>query len=195
MTPFTEDTVEQAALEWLAELGYEVLYGPTIAPGEAAAERQSYGDVVLAGRLRAALARLNPDLPAAALDDAFRRLARPDRPSLLANNHALHRLIVDGVTVEYTKADGEIAGAQARVVDFDDPAANDWLAVNQFTVIEGGARSSAPANRRPDVVLFLNGLPLAVIELKNAADEKADIWQYFVFYHCDLCTLCRRVCF
>ena len=179
MTPFTEDTVEQAALEWLAELGYEVLYGPTIAPGEAAAERQSYGDVVLAGRLRAALARLNPDLPAAALDDAFRRLARPDRPSLLANNHALHRLIVDGVTVEYTKADGEIAGAQARVVDFDDPAANDWLAVNQFTVIEGGARSSAPANRRPDVVLFLNGLPLAVIELKNAADEKADIWHAY----------------
>ena len=128
---------------------------------------------MLAGRLRAALARLNPELPAAAQDDAFRKLTRPDKPTLVANNHALHRLLVDGVTVEYTRRDGSIAGAQARVLDYDDPDANDWLAVNQFTVVE------SKRNRRPDVVLFVNGLPLAVIELKNAADEKADIWQAF----------------
>jgi type I restriction enzyme R subunit len=169
MTTFTEDTVEQAALEWLAGLGYQIAHGPDLAPGEPATERRSYADVVLYDRLRAALARLNPGLPAPALDDAFRKLTRPDRPSLVTNNHALHRLMVDGVTVEYTKAEGAIAGAQARVVDFDDPAANDWLAVNQFTVVESGK------NRRPDVVLFLNGLPLAVLELKNAADEKADV--------------------
>ena len=173
MTPFAESTVEEAALEWLGALGYEVVHGPDIAPGAAAAERDDHGQVVLAGRLRAALARLNPDLPPAAHDDAFRRLARPDRPTLVANNHALHRLLVDGVNVEYTRPDGSIAGAQARVLDYDDPDNNDWLAVNQFTVVENRR------NRRPDIVLFVNGLPLAVIELKNAADEKADIWQAF----------------
>ena len=169
MTPFNEDTVEQAALEWLGDLGYRVAHGPDIAPGEPAAERQGYADVVLVERLRAALARLNPDLPAPALDDAFRKLTRPDRPSLVSNNHALHRQIVDGVTVEYTRPDGSIAGAQARVVDYDDPGNNDWLAVNQFTVVEN------KHNRRPDIVVFVNGLPLGLIELKNAADEKAGI--------------------
>ena len=173
MTPFNEDTVEQAALEWLGDLGYEVRNGQDIAPEAAAAERDDYGQVVLAGRLRAALARLNPHLPPAALDDAFRRLTRPDRPTLVANNHALHRLIVDGVNVEYTKAGGSIAGAQARVLDYDNADNNDWLAVNQFTVVENRR------NRRPDVVLFVNGLPLAVIELKNAADEKAGIRQAY----------------
>jgi len=173
MSTFTEDTVEQAALEWLGELGYEVRYGLDIAPEAAAAERDDYGEVVLAGRLRAALARLNPDLPPAAIDDAFRRLTRPDRPALVANNHALHRLLVDGVNVEYTADGGRIAGAQARVLDYDNPGNNDWLAVNQFTVVEN------KHNRRPDIVLFVNGLPLAVIELKNAADEKADIWKAF----------------
>ena len=179
MSFFNEDTVEQAALEWLGDLGYEVRNGQDIAPEAAAAERDDYGQVVLAGRLRAALARLNPDLPPAALDDAFRRLTRPDRPTLVANNHALHRLIVDGVNVEYTKAGGSIAGAQARVLDYDNADNNDWLAVNQFTVVENNKRSSATAKRRPDIVLFVNGLPLAVIELKNAADEKADIWKAY----------------
>jgi type I restriction enzyme, R subunit len=130
-----------------------VAHGPDIAPDQPAAERGSYGEVVLHGRLRAALARLNPDLPPAALDDAFRRLTRLDRPSLEANNHALHRLIVDGVNVEYTKAEGRIAGAQARVLDYDDPDNNDWLAVNQFTVVEkgshGGRSQHPPARHRP----------------------------------------------
>lgn len=170
---FTESTVEDAALAWLDELGYTVASGPDIAPGELLAERTDFGQVVLEERLRQALARLNPDLPAEALDDAFRKLTHTDAPSLVARNHIIHRFLVDGVTVEYRRKDGSIAGAQARVLDFNDPDNNDWLVVNQFTVIEN------KHNRRPDVVLFVNGLPLAVLELKNPADENATIWSAF----------------
>ena len=170
MSNFTESVVEQAALAWLESLGWQVAHGPDIAPGEAAAERGDYGQVVLDARLRAALARLNPQLPAEALDDAFRKLTRPEGPTLEARNRAVHRLLIDGVTVEYRHTQGHIAGAQARVIDFDTPANNDWLAVNQFTVIEN------KHNRRPDVVVFINGLPLVLFELKNAANENATIW-------------------
>ena len=104
---------------------------------------------------------------------AHRKLIKIDAPSLIERNRALHRMLVDGVTVEYRRNDGSIAGAQARLIDFDDPDNNDWLAVNQFTVVEG------QHTRRPDVVLLVNGLPLAVIELKNAADENADVWSAF----------------
>ncbi len=175
MSAFTESVVEEAALDWLAALGYAVRHGPEIAAGEASAERNDsgYRDVVLAARLRAALARLNPDLPAEALEDAWRKLMRLDAPSLIERNRAVHRMLVDGITVEFRRSDGSIGGAQARLIDFDDPAGNDWLAVNQFTVAEGQHL------RRPDVVLFVNGLPLAVIELKNAADEGADVWAAF----------------
>jgi type I restriction enzyme, R subunit len=170
---FTESVVEQAALAWLESLGWTVKHGPEIAPGELAAERTDFGQVVLAQRLQDALARLNPTLPAEALDDAFRKLTRPEGSTLEARNRAVHRLLVDGVTVEYRTADGSIRGAQARVLDFDDVDNNDWLAVNQFTV------SEHQHTRRPDVVLFINGLPLALIELKNAADEDATIWSAF----------------
>jgi type I restriction enzyme R subunit len=175
MAGFTESVVEDAALDWLRGLGYAVLHGPEIAAGEPAAERgdPNYRDVVLDSRLRQAFKRLNPALPAEALEDAYRKLAKVDAPSLIERNRALHRMLVDGVTVEYRRKDGSIAGAQARVIDFYDPDNNDWLAVNQFTVSEG------QHTRRPDVVLFVNGLPLAVIELKNAADEDADIWSAF----------------
>jgi type I restriction enzyme R subunit len=137
------------------------------------AERADYGQAVLEDRLRQALARLNPALPAEALDDAFRKVMRPEGPTLEARNRALHRLLVDGVTVEFRRPDGSIGGAQARVIDFDDPDNNDWLAVNQFTVSEN------KHTRRPDVVLFVNGLPLVLVELKNAADENATIWSAF----------------
>ena len=135
---FTESVVEDAALAWLAASG-TLSHGPEIAPGEIFAERRDpgYRDVVLERRLRDALARLNPELPAEALEDAFRKLTRPDAPSLVERNRAVHRMLVDGVTVEYRRPDGSIAGAQARVIDFDDPDNNDWLAVNQFTVVEG----------------------------------------------------------
>ena len=173
MTAFTESIVEQAALDWLRSAGWSVRSGQEIAPGEAFAERADYGQVILEGRLRDALARLNPDLPFEALEDAFRKMIRPEGADLLAHNGTVHRLLVDGVTVEYRTEEGEIRGAQARVVDFDHAEENDWLAVNQFSVVEN------KHTRRADVVLFLNGLPLALMELKNAADEKATIWSAF----------------
>ena len=165
----SESAVEEAALGWLAALGWSVAHGPDIAPDTPNAERGDYGEVVLGERLRAALARLNPDLPDEALHDARRKLTRPEGTTLVARNRAFHRMVVDGVTVEYRDRSGAIRGAQARVIDFDDRRANDWLAVNQFTVVENRRE------RRPDVVLFVNGLPLAVIELKNPADENATI--------------------
>jgi type I restriction enzyme R subunit len=173
MTSFAESVVEQAALAWLESLGYAILHGPDIAPGEPFAERDDYGQVVLAGRLRQALQRLNPQAPRDALDEAFRRLTRPDSPSLVANNHAVHRYLVEGVPVEYQRADGTFRGDLIRVLDHDDADNNDFLAVNQFTAVEDRRE------RRPDVVLFINGLPLAVVELKNPADERADIGQAF----------------
>ncbi len=172
---FTESIVEDAALAWLEARGYAVLHGPAIATGEPAAERSdpNYRDVVLERRLRQALVRLNPDFPPEALDDAVRKFTRTDAPTLVARNRLVHRMLVDGVTVEHRREDGSIAGAQARVLDFDDPENNDWLTVNQFTVSEN------QHTRRPDVVLFVNGLPLAIIELKNPADEDATIWTAF----------------
>ena len=180
MTTLTEAVVEDAALAWLESLGW------TIAPGAAAAERTSYGQVVLEQRLRDALTRLNPSLPASALDDALRKLTRPVGATLETRNRTFHRMLVEGVTVEYRADDGAIRGAQAQVVNFDDVAANDWLAVDQFTVAENRH------NRRPDIVLFVNGLPLGVIELKNPADEDATIWtawQQFQTYKAELPTL------
>ena len=170
MVTISESTVESAALSWLADSGWRTAHGPDIAPGTPDAERVDYGDVVLAQRLRDAIARLNPDLPADALDDAFGKLTRPQGSTLETRNRSFHRMAVDGVAVEYRDAGGAVRGDQARVIDFDDPANNDWLAVNQFTVVENRRE------RRPDVVLFVNGLPLAVIELKNPVDEEATIW-------------------
>ena len=166
---FTESVVEEAALAWLAAAGWQTAHGPDLAPDGPAAERADYAEVLLAGRLRDALARLNPALPPEALEDAFRKLTRPEGTELIPRNRVLHRLLVNGVTVEYRDAEGAIRGAQARVIDFDEPAGNDWLAVNQFTVIEG------KINRRPDVLVFVNGLPLGVIELKNPGTENADL--------------------
>ncbi|MDR7606353.1 MAG: type I restriction endonuclease subunit R [Armatimonadota bacterium] len=173
MTTFSEFTVESTALDWLEAVGWAVKYGPDIAPGMPAAERADYSQVVLSQRLRDALVRLNPDLLPEALEDAFRRLTHPEGATLEARNRAFHRMLVDGVTVEYRRPDSRIAGAQVRVLDFEEPENNDWLAVNQFTVAEGRH------TRRPDIVLFVNGLPLAIIELKNPADEEATIWTAF----------------
>ena len=165
----SESTVEAAALDWLASLDWAVLHGSDIAPDTPAAERADYGEVVLTNRLRSALARLNPDLPDDALEDALRRLTRPAGATLEARNRDFHRMLVAGVTVEHVGAEGRVRGAQVRVLDFGKPDNNDWLAVNQFTVVEN------KHERRPDIVLFVNGLPLAVIELKNPADENATI--------------------
>ena len=186
MTTITEADVEKAALAWLADLGWGVEDGPDIAPHTLNAERDDYGQVVLQRRLRDALSELNPSRPTDALDDAYRKLTRPEGATLEARNREFHRTLVNGVEVEYREAGGAVRGDIVRVIDFDEPAGNDWLAVNQFTVTEN--RNT----RRPDVVLFVNGLPLGVIELKNPSDEDATIWtawQQLQTYKSELPTL------
>ena len=167
---FNEATVEDAALTWFGDLGYAIAHGPHLAPGEPAAERNGFDDVVLVGRLREAIQRLNPDIPDEAREEALRKVLRLGMPSLTQTNRAFHKMLRDGVDVEHPQPDGTIAGGHVRLVNFEDASANDWLALNQYTVIEG------QNNRRPDIVVFVNGLPLGLIELKNAADEDATIW-------------------
>lgn len=135
-TKLIEDTIEEAALEWLGEVGYSYLPGPEIAPGESMAERESYHDVVLGERLSASLRCLNPTLPAEALDDAQRILLRTESPNLVVNNHRFHQYLIDGVPVNYQIDEGRTVYKTTRVIDFDDPANNDWLAVNQFSVLK-----------------------------------------------------------
>ena len=166
---FSEDDVENAALEWLFELGYDVLYGRDISPDGPSPERISYDQVFLTRRLEAALWRLNPHLPDETLEEVLRKVMRTETPSLTEENRRLHRYLVEGVPLEVTREDGSIGGETARLIDFADASTNDWLAVNQFTVIEHDN------NRRPDIVLFVNGLPLAVMELKNPGDENATL--------------------
>jgi len=170
---FTESVVEQAALGWLFGIGYEVRYGPDIAPDMPGAERESYEKVVLEKRLWQALVRINPQVQADALEEAFRRLTRPETASLVQNNHAPHRMLVEGIPVEIRRPDGSLGHEPVMVINFDHPEANEFLAVNQLTVVENRIE------RRADVVLFINGLPLVVIELKNAVDETATIWTAF----------------
>ena len=179
MANLTESEIESAALAWLAGLGYQTVFGPDIAPGMPGAERTDYSEVVLAQRLRDALAWLNPQVPADALEEAFRKLTLPDSPSLVVNNHVIHKYLVEGVPVEYQRADGSIGGDLVRVLDYDEPENNEFLAVNQFTVVEGRGDSQFAPTRRPDIVLFINGLPIAVMELKNAATENATVWTAF----------------
>lgn len=173
MTSFTEDVVEQASIDILKDLGWNYLHGSVIAPDGVAAERQAFSDVILLPRLEKAVADLNPTLPEAARSEAIRRLLTSETGSLVEENRRIHRLLTDGVPVEYRNADGRIVGDKVWLLDLDTVEANDWLAVNQFTVVEGSQ------NRRPDVVLFVNGLPLAVLELKNAAAENATIADAF----------------
>ena len=185
MPVLTESVVEAAALDWFRKLGYSVIGGPDMPPGVGAL-RAGYGDVVLESVVRDAAARLNPDLPAEAVDDAVRRLIRPEGSTVEARNRAFHRMAVEGVTVEYRDDDGAVRGAQVQVLDFDEPDNDDWLVVNQFTVVEN------KHERRPDLVVFVNGLPLAVIELKNPADENATIhsaWRQLRTYRAELPSL------
>ena len=185
MAYLSESVVEQATLDWFRGLGYDVVGGPDMPPGPQSL-RESYADTIFPSVVRGALDRLNPNLPTDALDDAFRRLTRPEGSNLEARNRAFHRLAVDGVTVEYRDAGGSIRGAPVRMFDFEQPSNNDWLAVNQFTVVESNHE------RRPDIVLFVNGLPLAVVELKNPADEDATLrsaWQQLRTYQAELPSL------
>lgn len=165
-----ESDVEEAALAWFEELGFTPVFGPTLLPEEGqTAERSGETDVFLIGRLRAALERINPKLPFDTREQALHKLTRTETPSLVENNRRFHRLLVDGIDVDYPGPEGRTIYAKAWAIDFDHPEKNDWLAVNQFTVVENRH------NRRPDIVVFVNGLPLGVVELKNAADEHATL--------------------
>jgi type I restriction enzyme, R subunit len=186
VTTITESIVEEAAIDWLKALGYQYLPGPDIACDGNYPERESYADVLLEERLRSTLVALNPGIPTEALEDAFRKVTRPDSPSLIVNNRQFHKMLTEGVDVEYHNEEGRIVGDKVWLVDFAHPESNDWLVVNQFTVIEG------QQNRRPDLVVFVNGLPLAVIELKNPADENATIkaaYNQFQTYKMDIPSL------
>ncbi|MBR0913932.1 type I restriction endonuclease subunit R [Bradyrhizobium japonicum] len=165
----TEDIVELAALETLQELGWSYLHGSVIAPDGIAPERRSFGDVILTSRLEAAIARINPDAPEAARGEARRRVLTGELPSLVEENRRIHKLLTEGVDVEYRADSGKTAATKIWLIDLDRPDANDWLAINQFVVVQNRA------SRRPDLVLFVNGMPLAVLELKNAAARNATI--------------------
>jgi type I restriction enzyme R subunit len=172
----TEDQLEQETIAWLTDVGYRHVYGPDIAVDGATPERSNYTQVVLVARLRAAIARLNPLVPLAAREDALQQVLNLDTPVLLSANRQFHRLLINGVQVEYQKdgdESGEIRGDFVRLMDFADVAANEWLAVNQFSI------KGAKYTRRPDIILFVNGLPLVLLELKNPADVNADIWKAF----------------
>lgn len=186
MTVLNESTVELAVLQYLRELGYTTAFGPDIAPEAAAGERSSYEQVYLLSRLRAAAVQINRGLDAALIDEAIKRLGRAESQNPVAENFRVHELLTEGVPVEHRDAEGSVRTTRVRLIDFENPAGNDWLAVNQFTIIENGK------NRRPDVVLFLNGMPLGLLELKNLADEHATLkgaWNQIQTYRHDIPSL------
>ncbi|MBP6194150.1 MAG: type I restriction endonuclease subunit R [Methyloversatilis sp.] len=168
----TEDHLEQEVLGWLADVGYTPLDGPDLAPDGSSPERGHYREVLLEGRLRSAIARLNPAIPAAAREDALRQVLDLGTPALLAANRLFHRLLIGGVPVEYQQ-EGDTRGDFVRLIDWADPACNEWLAIRQFTI------KGPKHTRRPDVILFVNGLPLVLLELKNPADQTASIWKAY----------------
>jgi HsdR family type I site-specific deoxyribonuclease len=168
----TESDLEQLALAWFQDAGWDYLHGPDIAPDSDTPERSDYRQAILPGQLRAALYRLNQAIPEAILDDVARQLAKPDHPSLILSNRAFHEALTTGVPVEVEIA-GEKRGDRVQVIDFEHPERNRFVVVNQFTV------QGSKQPRRPDLVCFINGLPVAVIELKNPANEQADIWAAF----------------
>lgn len=168
MTKLFEDDIEQLAIEELQALGYHYIHGAAIAPDGEFPERSSYTDVILAERLKNAITKLNPSIPADAQQNAFNQIMRLNSPDLLTNNENFHSLLTDGVNVVYQK-NGEERGDKVWLVDFQNPDNNEFLVINQYTVVENNN------NKRPDVILFVNGLPLVVIELKNAVDENATI--------------------
>jgi type I restriction enzyme, R subunit len=167
-----EDDLEKECLDLFANLGYSRVYGPDISEGGVAEERK-YCEVVLVGRMRDALRRINRSIPEAAIEEEVKKVLRTDSQDLVVNNQLFHKLLVDGVPVEYKRADGSVKDEPVWLFDFKNVDNNEFLAVNQFTIIE------ERNNRRPDIILFINGLPLVLIELKNPADEDATVWSAF----------------
>ena len=168
----TESTIEKFAIELLEKQGYQYIYAPSIAPDSDTPERESFEDLLLMERLQSAVGRINPSIPADIREDAIKQIQRLNSPELIANNETFHRMLTEGIKVGYQK-DGYNRGDLVWLIDFANPENNDFLVLNQFTVIENNV------NKRPDVILFVNGLPLVVIELKNPADENATVRSAF----------------
>lgn len=168
MTKIIEDTVEQATLEWFQDLGWEIGHGPDLSPGGEKPERPSYNDVILIERLRSSLSKINPEVSQKGIEEAIRQILHEPYPSLYRNNQYFHLLLSDGITVEYQNRDGETVRRIVWIIDYKEPTNNDWLALNQFTVV-------GEQKRRPDIVCFINGIPIAVIELKNPTDPEATL--------------------
>ena len=167
-----EDLVELQGIEWFKELGYQYKDGYQIAPEGSNPERDNFEQTILEDRLRSALIRINPEIPEQTINQAIPKILNPDIPGMLNRNLEMHKWITKGFTVTYMKNAQEV-GRQLKLIDFENVSSNDWLVVNQFE-IQGEKRL-----RRPDVLIFINGLPLGVIELKNPADENADIWSAY----------------
>lgn len=176
----TESELEDAALQWFSDLGYTIVLGPDIAPGEEeqsgvahdlviSDKRKTYSDVILENHFFKALKRINPNFSQEELIDISKKLTRPEFPLLINNNHAFHKMLVEGIPCEKRDQEGRTCWEDVKLIDFEYPENNSWLAVNQFTIIEGNK------NRRPDIIIFVNGLPLAVFELKNLGDENATL--------------------
>ena len=183
MSGITEEIVEEACLDYFRTIGYRTFYGPDLGPGGFEQERAAWDQVILTGRLRAAIARINPSLGPDAVLSAQSTVLRPESQNTIVENLRLHRLMTQGAPVEYREASGAIRHTLAWLIDFDSPVNNDWVVVNQFTVIEGGK------NRRPDLVVFVNGLPIGLIELKNPGDENATLkgaWNQLQTYRKDI---------
>ena len=172
MSKITENTIEEFAIELLERLGYHYIYAPEIAHDGERPERNSYEDVLLIERLQNAISRINPKLPIDSQVEALKEIQRINSPELLANNEAFHRMLTEGINVSYQK-DGNDRGDLVWLIDFENPENNEFIVANQFTVIENGN------NKRPDVILFINGIPLVIIELKNPADENATVKSAF----------------
>src|SRR5690554_6911671 len=164
----TENEIEQLAIGLLQNQDYQYINGVDIAPDSASAERQTFEEVILKERLRTAVRRINPGIPMDAQEDAIKQILRIVSPDVLANNEGFHRLLTEGIPIT-KRVEGQDRGDRVFLIDFENPMHNEFLVVNQFTVVENGV------NKRPDVILFVNGLPLVVMELKNATDEKTTI--------------------
>lgn len=167
-----EDQVEQLAIEWFKELGYDYLCGYDIAPDSNDPQRSNFQEVLLKHRLHVSLSKLNPTLPSSAIDEAVHVLQKPQHASLIQNNRAFHQMLLQGVSVEIKNGD-EAKGEVVKLIDFHNIEANDFLVVNQYTI------KGTKGNRRPDIVVFINGLPISILELKNPADENADIFKAY----------------
>lgn len=186
MSTLNESTVEDAALEYFGQLGYQTAWGPNLAPGELGEERSSFEQVHLQERLRSAARRINHGVDAALIDEAINRIGRAESQNPVAENFRVHKLVTEGVPVEHRGTDGTVRTTRIWLIDYVDPSNNDWVAINQFTIIDNGK------NRRPDVIVFVNGIPLGLLELKNPTDEHATLkgaWNQLQTYRSDIPSL------